>query len=277
VAKRAAIKVGRCTHAHQFRRARRELKFLRTRLGRVIRGDICRKINRQPDLEGALPSHWRWGAGGAGALSGSPQHGPEGSMRCTPPRSNASPRARPERPTSSAARACPRKSKGIGGNAGDQSQGRQFVLNAKALHGGPFDGHSLGPVIAELERQTGVETRRIHVDKGYRGHNHPQKFRVWISGQVRRATAQICRNMKRRGAVEPIIGHLKAEHRMGRNHLTGRDGDRANAVLARRRLQLRAAAALAGAAFARAVSVPPSALYWRAKPHLKAPSSVLHD
>ena len=106
------------------------------------------------------------------------------------------------------------------------------MLHAKALHGNPFDGHTLGPVIAELERHTGVETRRIHVDKGYRGHNHPQKFRVWISGQVRRVTAQIRREMKRRAAVEPVIGHLKAEHRMGRNHLKGRDGDRANAVLA---------------------------------------------
>ena len=43
VAKRAAILVGRYTHAHQFKRARRQLKFLRTRLGRVIR-DIERKI-----------------------------------------------------------------------------------------------------------------------------------------------------------------------------------------------------------------------------------------
>jgi hypothetical protein len=33
-------------------------------------------------------------------------------------------------------------------------------------------------------------------------------------------------------AVEPIIGHMKAEHRMGRNYLKGRDGDRINAVLA---------------------------------------------
>src|SRR5690606_7260454 len=41
VAKRAAIMVGRYTHAHQFKRARRALKFLRTRLGRVIR-DIYR-------------------------------------------------------------------------------------------------------------------------------------------------------------------------------------------------------------------------------------------
>jgi IS5 family transposase len=51
VAKRAAIMVGRYTHAHQFKRARRELKFLRTRLGRVI-GDISRKIEGNPALEG---------------------------------------------------------------------------------------------------------------------------------------------------------------------------------------------------------------------------------
>jgi IS5 family transposase len=38
--------------------------------------------------------------------------------------------------------------------------------------------------------------------------------------------------MKRRAAVEPVIGHAKAEHRMDRNYLTGRDGDRINAVLA---------------------------------------------
>ena len=83
-----------------------------------------------------------------------------------------------------------------------------------------------------MEKLTGVETRRIHVDKGYRGHNPPHKFRVWISGQVRRVTAVIHRQMKRRAAVEPTIGHLKAEHRMGRNYLKGGTGDRINALLA---------------------------------------------
>jgi hypothetical protein len=38
--------------------------------------------------------------------------------------------------------------------------------------------------------------------------------------------------MRRRAAIEPVIGHLKEDHRMGRNYLTGRDGDRINAVLA---------------------------------------------
>ncbi len=59
-----------------------------------------------------------------------------------------------------------------------------------------------------------MEVRRIHVDKGYRGHDYPNKFRVWISGQVRRVTKSIRREMRRRAAVEPVIGHVKAEHRI---------------------------------------------------------------
>ena len=55
---------------------------------------------------------------------------------------------------------------------------------------------------------------------------------MWITGQVRRVTRPIRREMKRRAAVEPVIGHVKAEHRMGRNYLKGRGGDRINAVLA---------------------------------------------
>src|SRR5262249_11798810 len=74
--------------------------------------------------------------------------------------------------------------------------------------------------------------RRIHGDKGYRGHNYPNRFKVWISGQVRRVTKAIRREMRRRAAIEPVIGHLKQDHRMGRNYLTARDGDRINAVLA---------------------------------------------
>ncbi len=58
------------------------------------------------------------------------------------------------------------------------------------------------------------------------------KFRVFIAGQKRRVTPKIKREMRRRSAVEPVIGHLKAEHRMGRNYLWYRQGDAINAVLA---------------------------------------------
>jgi IS5 family transposase len=87
-------------------------------------------------------------------------------------------------------------------------------------------------VITDTEKLTGVVALHIHVDKGYRSHNHPHRFRVWIAGQVRRVTASIRREMKLRAAVEPVIGHLKAEHRMDHNYLKGRPGDRINAVLA---------------------------------------------
>ena len=48
----------------------------------------------------------------------------------------------------------------------------------------------------------------------------------------RAKTTAIKRQMKRRAAVEPVIGHLKHDHRMDRNHLAGCIGDAANAVLA---------------------------------------------
>jgi transposase, IS5 family len=221
VAKRAALMVGRYTHAHQFKRARRELKFLRTRLGRVIR-DIGRKIAGNPALRErfadllALAVRVRFQDHRQRGPKVYALHAPEveciGKGKARAPYefgckvSVTTPATRPK--------------------------GGQFVLHAKALHGNPFDGHTLGPVIDELEALTGVETRRIHVDKGYHGHNHPNKFRVWITGQVRRVTRPIRCEMKRRAAVEPVIGHLKAEHRMDRNYLKGRDGDRANAVFA---------------------------------------------
>jgi hypothetical protein len=56
---------------------------------------------------------------------------------------------------------------------------------------------SLASSSAALRHQCGGDDRLLHVDKGYRGNNHAQKFRVWISGQVRRVTAPIRREMRR--------------------------------------------------------------------------------
>ena len=85
-----------------------------------------------------------------------------------------------------------------------------------------------------MEALIGNIIERLVLDKGYRGHNAPPqyKFRAFISGQKRRVTPQIKRELRRRSAVEPVIGHLKSEHRMGRNYLWHRQGDAINAVLA---------------------------------------------
>lgn len=114
------------------------------------------------------------------------------------------------------------------------SKGGQFVTHVKAIPGAPYDGHTLAIVIPEMEQQIGATIKRLVADRGYRGHNAPEthKFRVFISGQRRRVTEQIKRELRRRSAVESVIGHLKADHRMGRNVLAHTAGDAANAVLA---------------------------------------------
>ena len=76
---------------------------------------------------------------------------------------------------------------------------------------------------------------RVVADRGYRGHNAPpdMRFKVSISGQKRGVNDAIKRELRRRSAVEPVIGHAKAEHRMGRNFLKGPHGDATStAVLA---------------------------------------------
>ena len=97
--------------------------------------------------------------------------------------------------------------------------GGQFVAHVKAFHGNPYDGHTLRQVIEEMERWTGISAERIYVDKGYQGHDYPNKHRVFRSGQKRGITPTIKKELRRRSAVEVVIGHLKSDGRLGRNFL----------------------------------------------------------
>src|SRR5215469_12303288 len=77
-------------------------------------------------------------------------------------------------------------------------EGGQFVLHVKALHGNPFDGHTLGPVVTELEALTGVETRRIHVDKAIAVTTKPRSS---ASGSAARCAASPPRSAARCAAA----------------------------------------------------------------------------
>jgi len=154
VAKQASIMVGRYSHAHQFKRARRMLKFLRTRLGRLIR-DIGRKIEGDGELEAlfipllALASRVRHQDHRQRGPKVYALHAPE--VECIGKGKARTPYEFGCKVSVATPVTSPR--------------GGQFVLHAKALHGNPYDGHTLGAVIADLEKLTGIETRRIHVDK----------------------------------------------------------------------------------------------------------------
>jgi IS5 family transposase len=223
VGKIALIQYQRYAHAKQFRRANRALKSLRTLLGRVIR-DIARKMAGRPDLAAvfALPlslarrvKDQRQRERGRKVYS---LHAPE--VECIG-------KGKAHKPYEFGVKvsvATPLH----------RCRGGQFVAHIKAMPGNPYDGHTLATVIPALEQTIGVELERVITDAGYKGHKAPaeRRFRVYVAGQKRRLTATIKRAFKRRSAIEPVIGHLKGEHRLDRNHLAHGVGDAINAVLA---------------------------------------------
>ncbi len=223
VGKRALIAHQRYAHAKQFKRANRALRTLRTYLGRVTR-DIVRRIKGDATLEEVFGvslmlarrvREQRQNQRGPKVYS---LHAPE--VECIG-------KGKAHRPYEFGVKVSIATTL-------HHSKGGQFIAHVKALPGNPYDGHTLAAVIPEMETQIGASLSRIVADRGYRGHNAPPdyRFKVYISGQKRRVTEHIKRELRRRSAVEPVIGHAKGEHRMGRNYLAGQRGDATNAVLA---------------------------------------------
>ena len=100
-----------------------------------------------------------------------------------------------------------------------------------ALPGSPYDGHTLTKALAQVRRLTGTSIDEAFVDKGYRGHDETAST-VYISGQKRGIkTQRLKRSLKRRQAIEPVIGHLKSDGLLNRNHLKGTQGDQLNVLL----------------------------------------------
>jgi IS5 family transposase len=232
VGKFALIKQQRYAHAKQFKRANKALRTLKTYLGRVIR-DIARKIRGDEKLHVLFATSLMLarrvhaqnkrlrpvrGAPADADLRVFSLHAPE--VECIG-------KGKAHKPYEFGVKVSVATTL-------NHSKGGQFVVHANALPGKPYDGHTLATVLPEIERQTGVTLSRIVADRGYRGHNAPpeHRFKVYISGQKQRVTEQIKRELRRRSAVEPVIGHLKSEHRMGRNYLAHTTGDAINAVLA---------------------------------------------
>jgi IS5 family transposase len=225
VGKFALIKHQRYAHAKQFKRANRALKTLKTYLGRIIR-DIGRKLGGNAGLLGGIVLERMLARARRVLEQKQRQRGPK-IYSLHAPEVECIGKGKAHRPYEFGVKVSVATTLA-------HAKGGQFVAHVKALPGNPYDGHTLATVIPEMEALIGNTIERILADKGYRGHNAPPdyKFRVFTSGQKRRVTPKIKRELRRRSAVEPVIGHLKSEHRMGRNYLWYREGDAINAVLA---------------------------------------------
>jgi IS5 family transposase len=110
-----------------------------------------------------------------------------------------------------------------------------LIVGARSFPGNPYDGHTMHEQIEQsaiLMQGLGVKPEVIYVDLGYRGVDKDNPgVEIKHRGKDKRLTEDERRLLKRRQAIEPIIGHLKADHRMDRCHLKGSTGDAIHAVL----------------------------------------------
>ena len=208
----ALARQGRYAQARQMKRARRETKRLRLFLGRVIR-DIRRKCPRPaPALKSLL----------------------ERSERILRQQRRDSPKLysvhAPE--VECIAKGKAHKPYEFGCKVAVVTTSRTgWVVGVEAVHENPYDGATLAPALSQVERLTQVRPEAAFVDRGFKGTtHHPEDVAVYLSGR-KRLTRTLKALLRRRAAIEPVIGHLKHDHRMERNHLLGQEGDRINALL----------------------------------------------
>jgi transposase, IS5 family len=214
VGQSAFAKSARYAHARQYNRARAHTKKLRTYLGRVIR-DIERKATDLAPLQRLLEITKRIHSQPKKRADGDvPKiysvHAPE--VECI-------------------AKGKAHKKYEFGVKVGLVTTNKEsFVLGCKALHGNPYDGHTLQRCIEQVQSLTKIKVTEAYVDRGYKGHGLAD-LKVWIAGAKRGVTDKIKSKLKRRNAIEPVIGHMKIDGRLGRNFLKGTKGDEMNAIL----------------------------------------------
>jgi IS5 family transposase len=105
-----------------------------------------------------------------------------------------------------------------------------LVVGIKSMPGNPYDGHTLPSAVAQIHALTNRTPKAVFVDRGFRGIEVPD-VKIWRSGQKRGVTPSITQAIHRRSAIEPAIGHMKSDGRLGRNWLKGSLGDALHAIL----------------------------------------------
>jgi IS5 family transposase len=111
------------------------------------------------------------------------------------------------------------------------------IIGARHIEGNQYDGHTLEAVLEQQQRLSGHVLSEVFVDRGYRGVtkvgqtmiHSPKAFNKKIT---RYKQKKLRKGFSRRAAIEPVIGHLKANYRLSRNFYKGIKGDIINVMLA---------------------------------------------
>ena len=100
-----------------------------------------------------------------------------------------------------------------------------------------YDGHTLPPVLEQIKKLTGKYPKVAKVDRGYKGKKRIGETEILMPSPPKKSDSYYKRKKnsnahKKRTAIEPIIGHLKSDHRLNRNFYKGVVGDNINIMLA---------------------------------------------
>ena len=214
VAKKALIMQGRYAVAKQGKRAAKQTRKLRTYLGRVVR-DIDRKALEKDGrlIELLAQANRLLVQGRYDKNKLYSVHAPE--VECI-------------------AKGKVHKRDEFGNKVSFVTTSKSnWVVGAQSLQSNPYDGHTLKRALDQVKEICGRAAKTAYCDQGYRGHGVTDGTTVKVVGRFpKRATRTQRKWLKRRTAIEPVIGHLKSDHRLSRSYLKGTEGNRANVVLA---------------------------------------------
>lgn len=215
IAPRLAAQVGRYAHARQFKRMRGALRTLRSRVGRVHR-EVARQVERVCEPARTKLSELLARTGRILAQRTKDKaklyalHAPE--VQCIAKGKAATPYE-------------------FGAKVSLATTLREgFVVGMRSMPGNPYDGHTLPEMVEQVSILTEHKPAIAVVDKGFRG-VEAEGVRILRSGQKRGITRSLRAMIRRRSAIEPTIGHMKTDGRLGRNPLKGELGDAIHAVM----------------------------------------------
>jgi len=111
-----------------------------------------------------------------------------------------------------------------------------IIVGAMAFEDNPYDGHTLEPQLNQIKELTGFNPKVAIVDRGYKGQDLIGKTQVVLPINLKKESyykkKQRQARQRSRAGVEGLISHLKIDHRMLRNYLSGVNGDKVNTLLA---------------------------------------------
>ena len=112
-----------------------------------------------------------------------------------------------------------------------------IIVGALSFKENLYDADTLDPQLQQVERLTGKLPETAITDRGYRGKKRVLGVEILIPGKPKKRASNYEKHKARkyfraRAGIEPVIGHVKHDHRMIINYLSGTQGDAINTLLA---------------------------------------------